>query len=112
MSDLEHYTSSIISSLPGMAYRCQNDKNWTMKFLSKQCKELTGFEPSDIIDNRNITYNDLILHEDRLKVWKDVQESLKKKDFFEILYRIKTKDNEIKHVWDRGSGILHQKFSL
>lgn len=112
MSDLEQYTSSIISSLPGMAYRCLFDKNGTMKFLSKQCKEITGFETSDIVDNKKIAYNDLILPEDHLKIWKNVQDSVQNKDFFENVYRIKTKNNEIKWIWDRGKGIFNSQGEL
>ena len=36
---------TLMGNLPGLAYRCKNDQDWTMIFMSKGCFELTGFYP-------------------------------------------------------------------
>ena len=41
----ERSKSVFLSSLPGMAYRCKYDCNWTMQFASAGCFELTGYTP-------------------------------------------------------------------
>ena len=80
----------LLDNLPGMVYRCLNDKNWTMKFVSEKCFELTGYRSDEIIENRVISYNDLILPEDRRIIWKNLQKAMADKSSFIEEYRIKT----------------------
>jgi len=43
--------STLMANMPGMAYRCRNDKNWTMEFVSNGSKKLAGYDPDDLIMN-------------------------------------------------------------
>jgi putative methionine-R-sulfoxide reductase with GAF domain len=95
-----------LSNLPGIAYRCRNDRDWTMEFLSDGCLDLTGYWPSDLLYNRTLSYAQLILPEDRGDVWNDVQAAVSKKMAFELVYRIKTADDEVKWVWEQGRGVF------
>ena len=52
MQERQRVLSTLMSNLPGMAYRCRNDQNWTMEFISEGSLELTGYAPSDLINNR------------------------------------------------------------
>ncbi|MGZ7119167.1 MAG: histidine kinase N-terminal 7TM domain-containing protein [Methanobacterium sp.] len=97
--------NTLISNLPGVAYRCQNDPQWTMEFVSEGCYELTGYKPTDLIMNKKISYNDLIHPDDREKVYDSVQEALKYEKPFELVYRINTNDSIEKYVWEQGRGV-------
>jgi len=68
--------STLMSNLPGMAYRCRNDQDWTMEFISEGSLELTGYAPSDFINNRTLSYSQIIHSDDREKVWGGVQAAL------------------------------------
>ncbi len=108
----EYQWANLISNLPGMAYRCKNDKNWTMEFISHQCKEITGYMPSDFINNTKIAFNDIVLQEDREYVWNSIQDALEKKESYEINYRITNKENKIRWVWERGLGVEDESGEL
>ncbi|OGI19720.1 MAG: hypothetical protein A3B68_05010 [Candidatus Melainabacteria bacterium RIFCSPHIGHO2_02_FULL_34_12] len=98
--------TTLINHLPGFAYRCANDRNWTMEFLNDGFFELTGYKPEEVINNKLLSFNSLIMPEDREYIWSAIQKSVSKKLPFTIEYRIKTKDGKIKWIWERGSAVL------
>jgi PAS domain-containing protein len=67
---------TLLSNLPGMAYRCANDPQWTMSYVSPGCRRLTGYFNTDLQQNRVVAYGDLIHPEDREGVWRRVQDAL------------------------------------
>jgi PAS domain S-box-containing protein len=95
--------STLMDNMPGMVYTCENDDKWTMKFISVGSFELTGYRPEELIDNKEISYDELIHTDDRQKVWDEIQASILKEKPFNIEYRIITKHGQVKHVWERGS---------
>lgn len=68
--------ATLMDNLPGMAYRCRNDQNWTMEFVSEGAFDLTGYAPSELVDNREVSYAELIRAEDRERVQLEVQAAL------------------------------------
>jgi len=95
-----------MGNLPGMAYRCRNDLDWTMEFISDGCLALTGYPPFDVVENRKVSYGQLILAEDQPMVWHKVQEAINQKRSFQLIYRIKTADKKVKWVWEQGCGVF------
>lgn len=104
--------STLMSNLPGMAYRCANNINWTMEFVSEGCYDLTGYKAEDIINDKIISYSDLINKDDRLKVYEDVQTALTKKEAFTLQYRIITANGIEKWVWEKGRGVWDNSGNL
>ena len=96
--------STLMDNLPGMVYRCCNDQDWTMEFVSDGSLELTGYPPSDLIGNQELAYAQIIYPEDRERVWQTVQTALRDEIPFEMVYRIVTADGEMKWVWEQGRG--------
>ncbi len=105
LSESKRQFATLLDNLPGMVYRCRNDRNWTMEFISDGCIELTGYSPADIILNKSITYNDLIVAEDQERVWEEVQIGQHANKPFIVEYRIKCADGKIKWVWEKGKYI-------
>ncbi len=112
LKERERAYSTLISNLPGFVYRCANDKDWTIHFISNGCYAITGYNPDDFLYNKKITFNDLIHpdYQDKLhRMWDEV---LARKGIFEYEYPIKSKSNEIKWVWERGQGIFSDNGEL
>ena len=106
LMESERKMSTLLGNLPGMAYRCLNDHDWTMEYLSEGCYSLTGYHPEEIMGNQEISYWDIIHPEDRDIVWNNVQDALGESTFFELRYRILTKSGEIRWAWEKGRGIF------
>ncbi len=98
--------NNLMTNLPGMAYRCLNERGWPMVFISQGCMELTGFEPRELLRNGKVSYIGLIHKEDRKRVWEQMQENINRKQPFQLVYRIRTAANKEKWVWDRGVEIF------
>ncbi|MGD8781880.1 MAG: ATP-binding protein [Ignavibacteria bacterium] len=108
----ERLLSTLMNNLPGIAYRCKYNKNWTMEFISAGCKKLTGYDPEEIIGDKVISYNDLIQPEDRQRVADTINKAIVEKQNFTIEYRILTKEEKLKWVWEKGTGIYDDQGNL
>ena len=62
LRESQRLMDSILSQLPGLAYRCLVDKNWTVLFASGQFRPIGGIDTEDLVAGR-IYYGD-ILHPD------------------------------------------------
>ncbi|MFO7883118.1 MAG: PAS domain S-box protein [Kosmotogaceae bacterium] len=99
----ERDMQNLISNLPGVVFKCKNNGNWTMMFISKGCEKLLGYTPEELINDQKISYASLIHPDDKQFVWDKVKEAEKANNPYEIEYRIITKDGKIKTVHERGS---------
>ncbi len=97
--------ATLMRNLPGMVYRCRNDRDWTVEFVSEGCRSLTGYDPADLIGNRNISFNELIHPDDRESVWSEIQAALTESRPFQQTYRIRTASGEEKWVWEQGCAV-------
>ena len=99
---------NLMHNLPGMAYRCKNDEQWTMLFLSEGSMDLTGYQASELIANSVLSYDELIVAEDRDYVRKAIDEAVKHRTQFQLEYRIINKDGVVKWVWEKGNAVYDQ----
>ncbi|MBK1619797.1 hypothetical protein CKO42_15365 [Lamprobacter modestohalophilus] len=103
---------TLIGNLPGIAFRCRNDDDWTMEFMSEQTQALTGYAPAELIGNRQTSFAALIEPDDRERVWSQVQQALAARQAHDIEYRIRDREQQVHWVMERGIGIWAADGSL
>jgi two-component system sensor kinase FixL len=102
LKESQRFLNSVTNNLPGMLYRCRNNRNCTMEYVSGSAESLTGYTPDELIFDKALTYASLVVDEDRERVWEEVQTALKVNQLYKTIYRIKTKQGKQKWVWEQG----------
>ncbi len=105
ISEQKRELATLLSNLPGMAYRCVNNLNWTMEFVSEGCYQLTGYRKDELINDKVVSYGNIIHKDDQLLVYETVQNSINNREPFTLLYRINTWQGLEKWVWEKGRAI-------
>ena len=105
LQETNRQLSTLLGNLNGIAYRCKNDRFWTMLFISDAVIDVTGYSKDEILDNKCISYAQLIHQEDLEHVSKVVNNSIENNQRFALEYRIITKNSEEKWVWEQGIGL-------
>jgi PAS domain S-box-containing protein len=108
LRESERQLATLIGNLPGMVYRCKNNSDWAMEFVSDGCHLVTGYIPSDLLESKLISYADVIHPADRQRVWDEVQKALADNVHFQVMYRIHNADGEERWVWEQGSGVYSE----
>ena len=96
---------TLLRNLPGMVYRCRNERGWPMSFVSEGCTALAGYDPARIENGEILWGEDIVIEGDREQVWADVQAAVKSEQPFTVTYRIETADGDLRWVWEQGRGV-------
>jgi two-component system sensor kinase FixL len=107
-------TAQLLKNLPGMAYQAFNRTNRPMIFVSEGCMLLTGHSKKQF-EKHNILWGKLIHPRDYERVYQTINHALKTKRLFELEYRIITKNNDVRLIWERGepvSSIVNDDFII
>jgi PAS domain S-box-containing protein len=109
LNESERSKSVFLSHLPGLAYRCYYDREWTMQYVSNGCYSLTGYPSECLLYNRDLSYNDIISPEYRETLWNKWEQILAKREPFKHEYEIITATGEKKWVLELGQGVFNGK---
>ncbi len=109
LQETQRRLSTLVQNLPGMVYRCKNDSEHTMEYVSEMCLLITGHKAEDLINNKKTVFADLVLPEDKTKRREQIQLAVEERKPFQLVYRIKTASGFEKWVWEQGVGIYSEK---
>ncbi|MET0536033.1 MAG: diguanylate cyclase, partial [Steroidobacter sp.] len=104
-SETARMLRTLLGNLDGMVYRCRDDAEWTMEFVSEGVRRLTGYDAGDLLFNKRVSYEQITFPEDRARVRNEIHSSLRSLGRFDVEYRITHASGEIRWVWERGTGI-------
>lgn len=104
LRESQRMIATLMSNLPGMAYRCLDDADYTFEFASEGCMALTGYPVSAFV-SRQVKFASLIHPDDRERVARGVREAVDAGRAFELFYRIRTAQGQERWVWEQGRGV-------
>lgn len=99
---------SISNRMDGFLYRCLNNDVFTMLIMTNQIEKITGYRPSDVIDNKVVSYASLIHKDDGSAVDRAIDEAIRKNQNWSIDYRLKTRNGDYRWVHESG-GCVHDE---
>jgi PAS domain S-box-containing protein len=104
-AETERRFATLVENLPGMAYRCRNERGWPMEYISDGCEEVTGYT-AEQLESDAVDWSEEVLHpEDREEMWESVQEALDVGESFQVTYRIRHADGDVRWCWERGRAV-------
>ena len=108
LEESERSKSVLLANLPGMAYRCINNRDWTMLFVSERCYELTGYTSKDFLKSKSVIFNEIIKEEHREILWLEWQNAIALHSTLRTEYEIITASGETKWVLESGQGVYDE----
>jgi diguanylate cyclase (GGDEF)-like protein/PAS domain S-box-containing protein len=96
---------ALLANLDGMVYRCRDDADWTMEFVSEGCARLTGHPPEDLLLNGRVSYEEITHPDDRARVRDAIHAAVREDRRFQVEYRIRHADGRVRFVWEHGTGV-------
>ncbi len=103
----EQNKAELLSNMPGVAFHCSNDADYTVTFISESCLGLTGYTAEELLSLKP-SYNDLI-HSEYRKALKTKWDAEDAEDTISTdEYPITTKSGEIKWVMEQSHRIYDE----
>ncbi|MEQ5801626.1 EAL domain-containing protein [Halomonas sp. H10-9-1] len=101
----ERRLETLLNHLPGMAYRCLNDADWTMLVVSQGAETLTGYAREALLHSREVSYAALIHPLDRARVQAAVEEGVATCSPFRVVYRLRTASGQWRWMLEQGQAL-------
>ena len=95
----------LAQNLPGIVYRVfLREKKW-MQFFNNMLQPMTGYTIEELREGEVCRIEDLILYQDRKNVIIAINHAIKNDRPFEVEYRLRHKEGEIRYFIERGRPI-------
>jgi len=101
LAESQRQLETLLANLPGAAFRCRLDRDWTTLFMSQGIARLTGFQPDEYLADARL-YANHIHPDDHERVYTEIAAASQRGETYEVEYRIVTRDGTEKAVWERG----------
>lgn len=106
LRERERQLSTLMSNLPGMAYRCRADASRSWEFVSDGCRDLIGGHEQELLTGPWTGLNTLMVGEDLPEVEGQLQFQLERRQPYHLIYRLRDLRGGYKWVLDHGRGVL------
>lgn len=106
LRESQRQLATLIDSLPGIVFSCDNDPHWSPRYLSEGCLNLTGYTSEELVGGGEISYNAITHPEDLPKILEIINGAIAQKESYVVEYRIRTKSGREKWLWEKGRGVF------
>lgn len=107
LQESQQALSTLMSNLPGMAFRLDDDTNGTFEFASEGCLELTGFEQERLLRSDGLSHMRLIHPDDRDAVRRLIRDALDDLKPYQSTHRLMTASGDTRWVYEHGRGVKY-----
>ncbi|MEO0372625.1 MAG: methyl-accepting chemotaxis protein [Pseudomonadota bacterium] len=97
---------SIMLASKAFVYRCENDSDYTMRFLSGCFHDITGYHTGQIMDNRERGYVSLCHPDDVDDMVVRIDAAIARGEAWDVDYRLVHPDGTEMPVRERGSAVF------
>lgn len=112
LSQNQRQLATIVDSTSGMFFRIACDEHWAKDYISQGCENLTGYSVSELLVKGKIDLAKFTHPLDLQLVLNIVKTNIEKRQNYTVEYRIFTKNNQEKWVWEKGKGIFNREGKL
>ena len=113
LRESERKTSTLMSNLPGMAYRMRFTENTcAVEFASEGALSLTGYPAETFTGNQAASFMDIVHEEDRDKYIAAHISPENEGSPLEIMFRIIRADGVVRWIWERGRVVAAESGAL
>ena len=100
---------TLLGNLDGMVYRCRDDADWTMEFVSEGCARVTGYQPRrPDATTAAVSYESSRIPTIAQRVRAAIARRSRSARRFDLEYRILHADGALRWVWERGIGVYDE----
>jgi PAS domain S-box-containing protein len=92
----------LLTNVPGAVYQCDCDKARTVRYMGCRVQDLTGYPPSDFIDNAERSIGSILHPEDLASVEETISNAIQRGETWDVEYRVCCSDGAILWVQDKG----------
>lgn len=112
LRERERQLTTLMSNLPGMAYRCRADAERSWEFISDGCRALVGCTEQELLSGSYSGLNALIQAEELPEVVHQLNWQLERQQPYQLIYRLRNPQGGFKWVLDHGRGVLDARGRL
>lgn len=102
---------SLVAAMPGAAYRCTADDQWSVVFISDAISALSGWEPANYYASFSLL-RDFAHVDDRPRIYREVDAALAQGKSYTVEYRAQHRDGHSFWVREHGHGVRNAKGEL
>ena len=101
--------ASLVNNIPGIAFRCKFDQEWTMLYMSVAVDHISGYPANDFLNNSVRSYESIIHQDDIKDIRQTIKKAIKSGTPWQVEYRIRHRDGTIRWVSEKAQGVTKNK---